>query len=324
MIEHINSRYRPLTGVMSGQRKEDLGGSCRSNRQANSQALTAPVETATRTYFPYLLLLFIISVLIAITPVRAGALEDKFRTSDEKSTIQIDHSRWQGLLKTYVKQGSDGLNRVNYAAFKQMGRKSLKSYLNDLQAVDVPTLNKNEQFAYWANLYNAQTIEIILAHYPVKTIRDIDISPGIFADGPWKKQVLTVGGIKISLDDIEHKILRGFFKDPRVHYAVNCASVGCPNLGRDAFTGPEIESQLNASARAYVNSPRGVSVKGRRVTVSKIYSWFDEDFGNSERGVLAHIRKYADAGLAKDLKGLDDIYDYDYDWSLNDSRAHGL
>jgi len=324
MIEHIKPRSSAFTGPKSGQHREGLSRSGRASNQATSEVLTAPIELAARTYLPYLMLLFIVSVLIATTPVRAGALEDKFRASDEKSAIQIDHSRWQALLKTYVKKGSDGLNRVNYAAFKQMGRKSLKSYLTDLQAVDVAKLNKNEQFAYWANLYNAQTIEIILAHYPVKSIRDIDISPGIFADGPWKKKVLTVAGVKISLDDIEHKILRGFFKDPRIHYAVNCASVGCPNLGREAFTGPQIESQLNASARAYVNSPRGVSVKGRRITVSKIYSWFDEDFGNSERGVLAHVRKYADFDLAEQLKGLDDIYDYDYDWSLNDSRAQGL
>jgi len=275
-------------------------------------------------YLPYLMMLFLISIIIAIVPARAGELEDKFRVSDEKSTTTIDHSRWEGLLKTYVKQDSDGLNRVNYAAFKQMGRKSLNTYLQALQAVDVPKLNKNEQFAFWANLYNAETIEIILAHYPVKSIRDIDISPGLFADGPWKKKVLKVNGSDISLDDIEHKILRGLFKDPRVHYAVNCASVGCPNLATDPFTGSRLSAQLDAGASAYVNSPRGVRLKGRRLTASKIYKWFDEDFGNSERGILSHIRKYAAPDLNARLKGLDDISSYDYDWSLNDSRRKGM
>jgi len=103
-----------------------------------------------------------------------------------------------------------------------------------------------------------------------------------------------------------------------VHYAVNCASVGCPNLARDAFTGGALEQQLNLGARAYVNSRRGVTVSGRGITVSKIYSWFDEDFGNSEAGILQHLHKYADADLAAKLKSINGISDYAYDWSLND------
>ena len=293
------------------------------SQHEQSQAQTLVVQNTTSAVaLRYYLALFASLIILAFASgsLMAGELEDKFRGSDKTSSIVIDHTRWEGLLKTYVKQDGDGLNRVNYAAFKQMGWKPLKAYLGDLQKVDVKKLNRDEQFAFWANLYNAKTIEIILAHYPVKTIRDIDISPGLFSNGPWKKKVLNVSGVEISLDDIEHKILRGFFKDPRIHYAVNCASIGCPNLATEAFTGAKLEQQLNAGARAYVNSPRGVLIKGRRVTASGIYKWFDEDFGNSERGVLTHIRKYADADLARRLEGVNDISGYDYDWSLNDSR----
>lgn len=259
-----------------------------------------------------------LGMMIFTTTASSGELEDKFSKSDADSATVIDHSTWEDLLKTYVKPDSDGLNRVNYAAFKQMGRKNLEAYLGKLQAVDVTKLNRDEQFAFWANLYNAKTVDIILAHYPVKSIRDIDISPGIFSNGPWKKKVLKVNGIELSLDDIEHNILRPLFKDPRVHYAVNCASIGCPNLGTSAFTGSKLTAQLDEGARAYINSPRGVKVNGNRVVASKIYKWFDEDFGNSERGVLAHVRKYADAKLAARLKGVTSISAYEYDWSLNE------
>ena len=291
------------------------------SRQITSEVTMISNRLADAAYF----LIFFTSLMMALmitstSSVKAEDFKNKFRVADQSSTIIVDHSRWEGLLKTYVKTDSAGLNRVNYAAFRQMGRKSLKTYLADLQAVDVPKLNKNEQFAFWANLYNAQTIETILAHYPVKSIRDIDISPGLFANGPWKKKALSVNSESLSLDDIEHKILRAQFKDPRVHYAVNCASIGCPNLSTEAFTGARLEEQLDNSARAYINNPRGVKLNGKRVIASKIYKWFDEDFGNSESGVLKHVRKYADAKLARALKGVTDIYDYDYDWSLNDSR----
>ncbi len=251
--------------------------------------------------------------------VRAGEIEDKFRSFDGASTKTIDHSRWDSLLAAYVKTDKSGLNRVNYSAFKQMGWTSLKTYLSELQSVDVPKLNRDEQYALWANLYNAKTVDIILSHYPVKSIRDIDISPGLFANGPWKKKVLKVNGIDLSLDDIEHKIMRGLFKEPRTHYAVNCASVGCPNIGTEAFVGSRLSDQLDAAARAYINNPRGVRFNGKRVIASKIYKWFDEDFGNSEQGVLAHLRKYAQGDLAQKLKGVTDIWDYEYDWTLNDA-----
>lgn len=241
----------------------------------------------------------------------------KFNRSGENTAA---HDKWTSLLKTYVKPSPDGLNRVDYAAFKANGRPELKEYLAALTATDVTNLARNEQFAYWANLYNAKTIDIVLDHYPVASIRDIDIS-GFFKNGPWDKKVVTVNGTELSLNDIEHVILRGIFRDPRVHYAVNCASVGCPNLGTAAFTGAALENQLDTLARAYVNSPRGFSVSNDRITASKIYSWFQEDFGNSEEGVLKHALKYAEPDLAAKMKSIADIRNFAYDWSLNDTKS---
>jgi hypothetical protein len=126
--------------------------------------------------------------------------------------------------------------------------------------------------------------------------------------------------LELSLDDIEHRILRAVFRDPGVHYSVNCASIGCPNLQNEAFTG--LNSQLDAGARAFVNNPRESAASGscQRVVVSSIYNWFKADFGGTDEGVLTHLRKYAMPDLAVKLKTATSISDYQYDWRLNDVR----
>ena len=227
------------------------------------------------------------------------------------------------MLQTFVVPGRDGLNRVRYAAWRAEARDRLRAYVARLAGTDVGALDRPEQFAFWSNLYNARTIEIVLDRYPVRSIKEISLGGTLlsnFTGGPWKAKVVTVAGLELSLDDIEHVILRGLFKDPRVHYAVNCASVGCPNLGREALTGAALESQLDALARAFVNAPRGVRVAGGRVTASSIFSWFQVDFGGSAAGVLAHARRYAGPALKQQLEGITTIADYAYDWSLNDAQ----
>jgi len=249
--------------------------------------------------------------------------EELFGTAASGSAKTVDHSAWDALLKSYVKPGADGLNRVDYAAFKDGGHGALKDYISTLVAVDPATLDRKEQFALLANLYNAKTIDIVLENYPVKSIKDISLGGGlltVFTGGPWKSKVVKMKGVPLSLDDMEHGILRPVFKDPRVHYAVNCASVGCPNLGTDAFTGTKLEAQLDAAARAYVNSPRGAKVGPGGLVVSSIYSWFDEDFGGNDKGVIEHLRTYATPELAQKLEGTKSISDHVYDWSLNDAK----
>jgi len=243
------------------------------------------------------------------------------RAAPSGQSASVDHSSWDRLLKSYVKPGGDGLNRVDYRAFKRSGHRALKDYVTKLQAVDPARLDRREQFAYFANLYNAKTIDIVLDKYPVNSIKDISLGGGLFATftgGPWKAKVMRVNGMELSLDDIEHEILRPVFKDPRVHYAVNCASIGCPNLATDAFTGANLDGLLDAGARAYINHPRGVTVSGGSVRVSSIYNWFKADFGGSDSGVLKHLRKYASPQLAKALAKKSAIDSHDYDWRLND------
>jgi len=256
-------------------------------------------------------------------PVKAKTVAEIFSAHSAGSATKIDHSAWNALLAKYVVAGRDGLNRVAYAKFKAEGHTKLKAYVAALARVDVAKLDRPEQFAFWANLYNAKTIDVVLDHYPVKSIKDISLGGSLTAlvtGGPWKAKVVQVAGQDLSLDDIEHGLLRKIFKDPRVHYAVNCASVGCPNLSNQAFTGATLEAQLDAGARAYINSPRGVRVTGGNVTASSIYKWFQEDFGGSAAGVLQHARAYANDDLKAALSGARSISGYDYDWALNDAR----
>jgi hypothetical protein len=124
----------------------------------------------------------------------------------------------------------------------------------------------------------------------------------------------------VSLDDIEHRILRPIWKDPRTHYSVNCASLGCPNLPAQAFTSSNLEQLLDDGARAYVNHPRGARVENGRLTVSSIYVWFAPDFGSGDAGVIAHLKQYAEPALKKKLGSVDRIADDEYDWALNDAR----
>jgi hypothetical protein len=241
-------------------------------------------------------------------------------SAHSQNKVGIVHKEWNDFLGHYVKPGSDGITRVAYGAVTPADRKALAAYLRKLQDVPIRKFARAEQRAYWINLYNATTVNVVLEHYPVESITKISISPGLFAKGPWKKKLLTIEGEPVSLDDIEHRILRPIWKDPRTHYAVNCASLGCPNLPPKAFTPGNTEELLEQGAKAYVNHPRGASFDGGTLTVSSIYVWFRSDFGGNDAGVIAHLKKYAEPALKKKLAEVDEIDGDTYDWTLNDSK----
>jgi hypothetical protein len=241
----------------------------------------------------------------------------RWSSHDPASAARIDHADWSRLISVYARPSTDGVKRFGYGSVTKADRAALDAYINWLQATPISRFNRREQFAYWVNFYNALTVKVVLDHYPVATIRDIDITPGFFADGPWGAKLATVEGQKIALDDIEHRILRPIWKDPRIHYVVNCASIGCPDIPSVAVTADNADKLMEAGAVAYVNHWRGVTVTGDRVVVSSIYAWFDEDFGGTEAGVLDHLRRYARPDLAAKLEGRDSYNDDAYDWKLN-------
>lgn len=227
-----------------------------------------------------------------------------------------DHGAWTKLLANYLRLRPDGVMGVDYARWKAEAREPLAAYLAMLAQVAVTGLPRRDQFAFWANLYNARTIALVLERYPVASIREINLGGSLFGSGPWRAKLLRVEGVDLSLDDVEHEILRKIWRDPRVHYAVNCASIGCPDLPREAFTGAGLEARLERGARAYVNHRRGVAVAGDAVTASRIYAWFADDFGD-QAGLFAHWRRYATGPQAAALAQASRIAGYDYDWALN-------
>lgn len=245
----------------------------------------------------------------------ALAIEALLKTNPASPQV-IDHTVWDSWLKTYVKPHEDGVNRVDYAAVTPQDKVALGQYIAFLASQTPTELSDVETNAYYINLYNALTVHVVLDDWPVGSIREI--KNGFFSIGPWAKPRVQIEGHDVSLDDIEHAILRPLMQDPRVHYAVNCASWGCPNLAARAYTGKNLEEMLNEAARDFINHPRGVSVdKYGRVVTSSIFKWYREDFDGTDKGVIVHAQKYATPELAARLEGKTKIDQHYYDWTIN-------
>ena len=243
-----------------------------------------------------------------------------WNTSDETNAATIDHSAWQALLSAYLAQHPSGVNRFDYGSLKTAADDlaKLNAYLEYLQALDPRTYARAEQKAYWINLYNTLTVKVVTDAYPVDSIKEIH-QGWIPLIGPWGDVHAQVAAQPLTLDNIEHGILRPIWQDARIHYAVNCASIGCPNLATEPYTSANMESLLDAAAREYVNHPRGVDfVDDDFIVISSIYDWWILDFGNSANGVLAHLITYADEELAAQLEDFVGAIDHEYDWDLNE------
>ena len=260
-------------------------------------------------------------ILLAATSTQAAAKPElwaKWQQNDARNRQKIDHHVWGQFLKKYlVAPHPSGINRVRYAMVAPEDRAALKNYLTMLQRLTISSYNRAEQKAYWINLYNALSVDLVLSRYPVASIRDINISPGFMVRGPWAAKLLTVEEERLSLDDIEHRILRPIWKDNRVHYAISLASLGSPNLQPEAYTGDNTEALLEKAAREFVNHPRGVQIKNGRLKVSSIYVWYDADFGGSAQGLMEHWQDYAEGALADALSKYSGGLEHDYDWRLN-------
>lgn len=252
------------------------------------------------------------AVLAACGPSAPGGLGDESFSSNADSGSAVDHSAWDALLREYLVESDDGVNRVRYHALKDEAAEALSTYLDAMQEVSIEDFGRDEQFAYWVNLYNAATVDVIVKNLPLDSIRDI----GLLGSGPWKDDAVTVAGRTLSLDNIEHDILRPEWGDVRIHYAVNCASIGCPNLAPTAYTGANLEEMLEAAASAFINHPRGFGDRDGAMIASNIFEWYQGDWG-TEDDVLDHARQYAEGPTATLLDRAEGIDGYDYDWSLN-------
>jgi hypothetical protein len=237
--------------------------------------------------------------LVALVLVATACAADGPRAADE---LHADYDR---LLQTHV-AGFD----VDYAAWasSEADHAALARYVEDLAALDPAGWPHADGLAYWINMYNAVTLRLILDNYPLESIKDLG---GFLKKSPWKRELVTVAGRDLTLDQIEHDIIRREFGDPRIHFAVNCASVGCPPLQPRAYRAAELDAQLDHACRQALNHERWVRVEGDEIRVTRIFDWYGEDFDS--------VRSFIDRYRPSPLPG-GKIEFLDYDWSLNQAR----
>ncbi|MCC7429674.1 DUF547 domain-containing protein [bacterium] len=225
-----------------------------------------------------------------------------------QNSFAFEHSKFHTILQKYVKNGF-----VSYKALLETKTDLaiFRSYLTELEKTETAKLNQNEKLAFWINVYNAYTIELILQNYPVKSIKKI----GTLLKGPWDQEIVKVGGKKFTLNHVEHEILRKEFKEPRIHFAIVCASISCPNLLPKAFNSENTQILLDEAGKNFINDEAKNKYDKAKNTLyaSAIFDWFSEDFKNSG-GVVGVWNNYSKTKLEKpEIKFLD------YDWNLNEN-----
>ena len=249
------------------------------------------------------------TVALSLLAVSASALP---ALAMDKSTT----AAYEAVLERGLKPGPDGITLFDYAAAKSNGDHAvIEAYINEQVARKPSTMSEPEALAYWANLYNAVTLDVVLDAYPIKSIRQF----GAFNTGPWDRDVVTVEGRVMSLNDIEHGTMRKQYPTPYIHYMVNCASIGCPNLRTELWDAATLDADKKEAASDYINSNRGLELKGNTISISKIYKWYDEDFGTDEQ-FREHLKTYARGERLAALNAGARLKGSHYDWDLNETK----
>ena len=232
------------------------------------------------------------------------------KVKDYASNAQpIVHATWDSLLQKYVKK--DGL--VDYEGFIK-DSVQFNRYLNLLKTnhPNPDNWTKEERLAYWINAYNAFTVKIIIDNYPTTSIKKI--KPGIpFVNSVWDIKFIEIEGQTYDLNNIEHGIIRAKFEEPRIHFAVNCASISCPKLLNRAYEPTTLEAQLTAAAKDFLTDANRNIIKKDRVQLSKIFFWYRGDFVKDMK-LIEYINQYSSIEVSKDAK----VRYLDYDWNLNE------
>lgn len=254
-----------------------------------------------------------------------------FTLATPASFAEFDHGQWHALLQQHVEEFENGkVTQFDYAAM-QTKQSVLQSYLNSLAAVprdEFDAWSYDDQLAFLINAYNAGTVALVLTEYPaIDSINDI----GFFFNSPWRINIISLFGEQVSLDDIEHGMIRGWdrYQEPRIHFAVNCAAIGCPPLRGEAYVGARLQSQLEENTRLFLADRERNYFSNGSLYVSQIFDWYEEDFDRGWFGVHSvseFLIHYVDVlGLdtattsALEREGIRIRY-LDYDWGLNDTR----
>ncbi|HVT60903.1 MAG TPA: DUF547 domain-containing protein [Thermoanaerobaculia bacterium] len=289
-----------------------------------SQTVNQIVSQTMSQMRPMLPLLFALGLAAAFLPVVTAAAPAAPAGGTGAAGPAPDYAAWNDLLA----RNYDPARGMNYKDLKGKDGKALADLRQRMATVDVSGLAPPDQLAYWINLYNISVVSTVVDHYPVNSIRDISTDP-ITRLNVFKKETVAVKGGKLSLNDIENQKIRAGFKDPRIHFAINCAASSCPPIRPEAFTGPRLGEQLDDQARRFLNEPnRGVKIDSRDgsvvIHVTKVMDWFGDDFKNWAGGQVAFIRKYLPPEKQKLIdaaKGNVKLDFYPYDWKLNDTSA---
>jgi hypothetical protein len=262
----------------------------------------------------------------ALLPLLAAAVPAAPPASAAGTAAPPDYEVWTQLLTRHY----DPDRGMNYQALKAQDSKTLADLRQRLATVDAAALAPADRLAYWINVYNVNVVSTVVDHYPVKSIRDISTDP-IIRLNVFKKETVPVKGGAISLNDVENSKIREAFKDPRIHFAINCAARSCPSIRPEAFVGARIGEQLDGQARKFLNdSRRGVQIESKGadgivIHVTKVMDWFAGDFEKWGGGQVAFIRKYVTPDKQKQIdgaKGNVKLDFYSYDWTLNDTSAN--
>ncbi|WP_299553922.1 DUF547 domain-containing protein [Seonamhaeicola sp.] len=237
-------------------------------------------------------------------PVDIEVQEEKTPSEVNNDSIYIikitTHDAWDNLLKLHVTPKGN----VNYKGFKKDHRK-LNDYIRHL-GENMPTKDwlKHHELAYWINAYNAFTIDLILRHYPVKSIKDIK--------DPWKQRHWKLGDVWYNLDEIEHQILRKM-DEPRIHFAINCASVSCPKLQNTAFSSTNLDQQLTKATKDFLSDTTKNQISEDQIELSKLFQWFAKDF-KKYGSLIDFLNRYSDVQISEKAKKRF----MDYNWGLNE------
>lgn len=236
---------------------------------------------------------------------------------DTCALFDQEHAAWTSILSRYVRGGS-----VDYADLKHSGLPDLSAYLRSLDCVrrgDFDQWTQEQKLAFWVNAYNAYTLRLILDHYPVGSIRSIGLLPG----AAFREDFIPLRALRgrdLSLNDIEHEILRREFREPRIHFAIVCASKSCPALRSEAYRARDLDAQLADAARSFVRDPaqNRFDAGSRTLYLSSIFDWFREDFEGAAGTLPAFVARYADESTAGAIGAGGVRAEFlDYDWSLN-------
>ena len=268
----------------------------------------APTNKVTSVLFKSLSILCLVLFSMPLLSCQAGV-------PVEAKTIQEppSHAIWTSLLQEHVQP--DGL--VDYKGFIK-DRQQLNAYLTLLQAgvPDPDTWTKEERLAYWINAYNAFTVKLIIDNYPLKSIKDLNSTLAIpTVNTIWDQKFFKLGGAEFSLNMIEHEILRKEFKEPRIHFAINCASISCPALLQEAYTAAQLDEQLEEQTKRFINDPSRNRLGANKLRLSSIFNWFGSDF--KRNGTLVEfLNRYSDTQINPSAP----ISYLDYNWNLNEQK----